>query len=90
LSAGAAQKHAWVLLFAFFVIQVFRAMLSLANPSFDYSAALTGLTWSQIGSEYPGLAAFINGKLAESSTFLLGFSIFGMAISAASFRRKRS
>ena len=83
------EKHAWILLFAVFAILFLRGLAGLFAGGAGFSSGLknlTGLDWNQIVSSQPGFATFINGSLEESSLFLIGFSLLGMAIARTSYR----
>jgi hypothetical protein len=83
-------KRGWIPLFVFFVIILLRGLAGTAAGGSLFSSGLqnlTGLTWSQIGTQYPGLATFINGSLVEGNLYTIGFAIAGLVISYTSYRK---
>ncbi len=82
-------KHAWMLILLVFAFWLFRGVAGLLGGGSLFSSGLknlTGMDWNQIVSAQPGFATFINGSLIESSLFLIGFGVFGMAIARTSYR----
>ncbi|MDV3244584.1 MAG: hypothetical protein LYZ66_05345 [Nitrososphaerales archaeon] len=84
------RKHAWILILVVFGFWLFRGVAGLLGGGSLFSIGLknlTGMDWNQIVSAQPGFATFINGSLIESSFFLIGFSLLGMAIARTSYRK---
>lgn len=84
------EKYAWVILFVLSVFWVIRGLLAifLGGAIFDIGLhALTGKGWNQLLVQSPALATFINGSQYEGGAFMVGFGLFGMAISSTSYRR---
>lgn len=84
------QKNAWILLFVLGIVGLFFALSALvtgapADPQSPKS--LTGSTWDELVARSPGVANLVRSVERAFGISLLGFSVFGMAVSAVSYRR---
>jgi len=61
--------------------------MAFAGALFSQGLSNLGLSWDQIVAQTPALAGFINGISYEHGVFIVGFGLFGMALSTSSYRR---
>ena len=95
----AYEKHAWIILFAIatiFLVFAFTAILfGFGLSAFpvgipggpDATKSLTGRTWDEIVTESPGIVNLIRAISRVFGYALLGFSVFGMALSGLGYRK---
>ena len=78
------QKHAWMLLAG---VAMFGLVLGLGDFIAGAEALLPSMSWQELQSQNPGIAAFIEGMWRERSIFLMAFSGLSMVLFAEPFRR---
>ena len=85
------ERYAWVSLFAFFIIIFLRGIIPAIFGGGSQASSglktLTGFTWDQISTQYPGFATFITGVTREVGLGFVGYALLGMAITGRSYRR---
>lgn len=89
----AYEKYAWVLLFLVGLVGFVSGLAFVVFPEpLDEPGikSLTGSTWQDIVARSPGAASLARYFLRLFGLATMGFGLFGMAISALSFRRGES
>ena len=90
-------KYGWMLLFIFWVLHLVLSARDFFPALQDLCLCLpggqtpilsaTGLTWAQLSFLEPGVGNFIASTLVDDGISGVGLAIFGMIVSATSFRK---
>ena len=91
------ERYGWMLLFIFWVLHLVLSARDFIPSLQDLCLCLpggqtpilsaTGMTWAQLSSSNPQQAAFLASTLVDDGISGVGLAIFGLFVSATSFRR---
>ena len=90
-------RNAWVLLFVFWALHLVLSARDFFHALQDVCLCLpggqtpilssTGMTWTQLSSADPRIANFLASTLVDDGISGVGLAVFGMIVSATSYRR---
>lgn len=89
--------YSWVLLFIFWALHLALSVRDFFPSLLDVCLCLpggqtpimssTGMTWTQLAYSNPRLASFLASTLVDDGISGVGLAIFGMLVSATSYRK---
>ena len=91
------ERYAWTLLFIFWALHLVLSVRDFFPALQDLCLCLpggqtpilitTGVTWAQLSSSDPRIANFLASTLVDDGISGVGLAVFGMLVSATSYRK---
>ncbi|MBO0888937.1 hypothetical protein J2P12_07545, partial [Candidatus Bathyarchaeota archaeon] len=95
--ANLIARYSWTILFVLWVLHLVLSVRDFFPPLQDICLCLsggqtpilssTGMTWAQLTSTSPRLAAFLASTFVDDGISGVGLAIFGMIVSATGYRK---